>query len=365
MAPTNQTKEKHNMCGIGGFSLSKQSKINPRKVGHALLTEMETRGSMASGYAWENGKSSGIFKRDIAGSKLNMWHMARNTKNAILHTRLATHGSVSVNENNHPVMSPNGKIALVHNGVIYNHSKVRGELPYQLPEVDTSVIPAILQKYGADKFSMLDGDAAVAWLDSGLRNQITVARISHSPLWVAQSKDGSFFFASTEHILCTALDRVGIDYEWVYEVAERKMFTVSDGVVTTFEDVAKLDPAYEEIYAPTSYSKYRHLTSGGKTGVWTSYGTGIEEYIPGDEDFDWIDRTPSNDDLATWGIKTFADFKACFSQVGDSFYDGNGEYIGDEEALMEEYEDFRYSKWQDSRYGPSEKDLWGRIDSWD
>jgi asparagine synthetase B (glutamine-hydrolysing) len=348
------------MCGIGGFSLSKQSKISPRKVAQALLTEMESRGSMASGYAWENGKSSGVFKRDIAGSKLNMWHMPRNAKNVILHTRLATHGSASVNANNHPVMSPNGNIALVHNGVIYNHSKVRGELPYQLPEVDTSVIPAILQKYGVDKFSMLDGDAAVAWLDSDLRNQITVARINHSPVWVAQSKDGSFFFASTEHILCTALERAKIEYDWVYEVGERKMFTVSEGVVTNFQDVVELDPAYEERYTPTYYDKYRHMTAGGSS--WESYGTGLDL---GDG---IIEYTPNHEDMSNWGINTFSDFRACFSEVGGVFYDGSGVMIGDIEQLMDEYEDFKYGAWLEThavgRSEPSEDELWGRVDDW-
>jgi len=350
------------MCGIGGFSLSKHSKINPRKVAQALLTEMESRGSMASGYAWENAKSSGVYKRDIAGSKLNMWHMPRNATNVILHTRLATHGSASVNANNHPVMSPNGNIALVHNGGIWNHTKVRGELPYKLPEVDTSVIPAILQKYGVDKFSMLDGDAAVAWLDSDVRNQITVARISHSPVWVAQSTDGSFFFASTEHILCTALERAKIEYEWVYEVGERKMFTVSHGVVTAFQDVAELDPAYEEIYTPSYYDKYRHMTSGMQPGnSWESYGTGIE--VNGVTEY-----TPNHEDMSGWGINTFSDFRACFSEVGGIFYDGNGDMIGDIEQLMDEYEDFKYSTWLEThamgRKDASEDELWGRIDDW-
>ena len=342
------------MCGIGGFSLSKHSKINPRKVAQALLTEMESRGSMASGYAWENAKSSGVYKRDIAGSKLNMWHMPRNATNVILHTRLATHGSASVNANNHPVMSPNGNIALVHNGVIWNHSKVRDELPYKLPEVDTSVIPAILQKYGVDKFSMLDGDAAVAWLDSDIRHQITVARINHSPVWVAQSVDGSFFFASTEHILCTALDRAKIDYEWVYEVGERKMFTVSYGVVTAFQDVAELDPAYEEIYTPTYYDKYRHMTAGNS---WEKYDNGIE-----------VDGVTEYEDMSGWGINTFADFRACFEEVNGVFFDGSGNMIGDIEQMMDEYDDFKYSNWLEThavgRKEPSEDELWGRVDDW-
>lgn len=363
------------MCGIGGFSLSKQSKINPRKLTRALLTEMEARGSMASGYAWESKKASGVYKKDVPGSKLSVWHMPHNARNAILHTRLATHGSASVNANNHPVMSPDGNIALVHNGVIWNHSRVRKELPYTLAEVDTSVIPAVLQKYGHDKFSMLDGDAAVAWMDSNVRNQIKVARISHSPLWVAQGVDGSFFFASTEHILMTALEKLKIDVEWSVDVLERKMFTVSEGVVTNFEDVVALDPAYEEVYSTSYYSNYRHMTAGGRgrSNIWDpTFDNDSWNENPNNNYSSYYhdanglqdEYNPSFEDMQRWGIKSLSDFKACFQNVAGMYFDNDGNEIGDDYDLEDLYEDFRYHQWQEETYN-KEKDLWGRIESWD
>jgi len=39
------------MCGIGGFSLVEGSRVNARKLSHALLSGLEKRGNQASGYA--------------------------------------------------------------------------------------------------------------------------------------------------------------------------------------------------------------------------------------------------------------------------------------------------------------------------
>ena len=252
------------MCGIGGFSLSTTSKINPRKLSNALLTEMDSRGNQASGYAYQSNNSSGFYKKSVAGSKLNLKGMSRGAKVAILHTRYATHGSINNNANNHPVQSPDSSISLVHNGVIYNHNMVRGELPYKLPEVDSSVIPAMLENFDRDfnKFSMLDGDASVAWLDEDEQLTLRVARISHSPLCVAQTADGSFIFASTENILLSALKRAGIKAIYIEDVLERRLLVVRGGRIDDLEILPELDPKYEDL-SYYNYSNYRSMTSGG------------------------------------------------------------------------------------------------------
>lgn len=260
------------MCGIGGFSLSNNSRINPRKISNALLTEMDVRGNQASGYAFQSKADSGVFKKDTAGSRLPLKGMSKSARSVILHTRYATHGTITNMANNHPVQSPDENIALVHNGVIYNHDLVRKSLDFMLPEVDTAVIPAILQQFDMDtnKFSMLDGDASVAWLDENDRGVLKVARISHSPLVVAQSKDGSFFFASTETILLNALKRAGIRPVYVETVPERTLMTVRAGRLDGVETLPDLDPAFED-RGWYNKSSYRGMTAGGHS---TSSGIG-------------------------------------------------------------------------------------------
>ena len=252
------------MCSIAGFSLSTSSKIQPRKLAKALLREMDVRGNQASGYAWQSSTGSGIYKRDVAGAQLSMKPMSRGTRVAVLHTRFATHGSITDNNNNHPVLSPDRSVALVHNGVIYNHKTVRGEIPHTLPEVDSSVIPALLQEFdrNTDSFDKLDGDASVAWLDDNDRLTLKVARISYSPLVIAMLADGSFVFASTELMLMLALDRLGIIPTYLETISERTLLTIENGSLVNVETLPDMNPKYEEKFVG-GYGGWRSMTSGG------------------------------------------------------------------------------------------------------
>lgn len=253
------------MCGIAGYSLSENSRIQPRKLAKALLTEIESRGNQASGYAWQSSTGSGIFKSDVRGSQLSMKPMSRGARVAVLHTRYATHGTITDNANNHPVLSPDKSVALVHNGVIYNHNTVRGEIPFKLPEVDSSVIPALLQTFMRDtqSFEKLDGDASVAWLDDNDRFTLNVARISYSPLCIAQVADGSFVFASTEALLLSALDRAGLQPVFLENVAEHTLLKVENGIVKAQEQLPTTKSEYVEKVS-YDYSGFRYMTAGGK-----------------------------------------------------------------------------------------------------
>lgn len=267
------------MCSIAGFSLSQNSTINPRKLSHALLVEMDVRGNQASGFAYQTSTTSGVYKKNVAGANLSVKRMSKGARLAVLHTRYATHGSAKVMENNHPVLSPDKSISLVHNGVIYNHDLVRTHLDGKLPEVDTSVIPAILEQFdrNTDRLDMLDGDASIAWLDESDRLTLKVARVSHSPLVIAQLVDGSFVFASTESILLNALKSVRLDVVYMENVPERVLMSITDGVLTDVEALPSLDPKFEEKFA-YDYRSYRGMTSGGyKFNDPKAYGSEIDQ----------------------------------------------------------------------------------------
>lgn len=333
------------MCGIGGFSLAQGSKINPRKLSNALLTGLETRGSQASGFAWQADRRTGYYKQDIAGSRLSLRSMPRATTTAILHTRLATHGSTKNNANNHPVMSPDQNIALVHNGVIYNHKRVRQELPFQLPEVDTSVIPAILQKYGFERFDMLDGDASVAWLDQRKAGMLHVGRFSHSPLVIAQLTDGSFVFASTEAILTKALKQLRLEDDFRYTVPEGQLYTVVSGIITATDKLPITSPQYEEKLSTYNYGKYRSATSGNAHAFqpdyeawdnysYSSYGDGLDADYQLAMDKD-VDRLQFE----------FEEFLGDYIEIDKFFYTYDGTLLGDIEYMSDLFESNRYRKY--------------------
>ena len=319
------------MCSIAGFSLSNNSRINPRKLAHALLVEMDVRGNQASGYAWQSSTGSGVFKKDVAGANLTTKQMSKGTRLAVLHTRYATHGSIKNMANNHPVLSPDKSVALVHNGVIYNHDIVRTVLSHDLPEVDTAVIPALLQEFDRDTahFDKLDGDASVAWLDDNDRLTLRVARVSHSPLCIAQLVDGSFVFASTESILLSALNYAGLDATYMENVPERVLMTVRDGVLTDVDALPALDPKYEQKYSYNT-SSYRNMTSGGH-----SAGSEIEQnsWMFGDNQSDWDYYYADQDSkLSEHG---YPEIDGYFVNEFGEYFDESGLFVGSIDDFME------------------------------
>jgi len=268
------------MCAIGGASFAPGSKVNRPRLVSALLREGEIRGDDAAGYAWvdEDG-SDGIYKKPVKGSVLNTSLVPATATSVIIHTRNGTHGSAQDNDNNHPVLSPSGNIRLVHNGVISNHDSVRqalGKEGKSLPDVDSSVIPAVIEKFGIDGTDLLRGYAAAAWFDRETGATIHLAKFHSSPVSYAYLKDGSFVFASTDAILAKALRSIGLEwigtYPAVFEtLREGDYIQLLDGQIIVEGDVD---------FGATDYSSYgwQNVTDGrGKAPASTS------AYTPGSQ----------------------------------------------------------------------------------
>jgi hypothetical protein len=251
---------------------------------------------MASGFAYQVGKSMGYYKQAVTGSRLSLKQMPKRAGNVILHTRLATHGSITDNRNNHPVLSPSQDIALVHNGVIYNHEEVRLKVTGELPDVDTSVIPAVIEQLGVNSLDVLDGDAAIAWFDRNDPETLHLARYQHSPLTICQVEDGSFVFASTQVLLDKALKRVGLKAIWYHTSVELEYYQVSNGVIHTKQEL----PAPKFTYNAYDYSYFRHQTAGAKSkssGVVTDirYYDAWDDYLDEDSTYFTVQKYDDSD----------------------------------------------------------------------
>lgn len=116
------------MCGLVGY-------IGNNAVAETLLNglkNLEYRGYDSAGIALNDNNAIDVFK---AKGKLNNLSTVlaenssklKNTHLGIGHIRWATHGKASI-ENAHPHLSNDGKLVLVHNGIIENYKSLRLEL---------------------------------------------------------------------------------------------------------------------------------------------------------------------------------------------------------------------------------------------
>jgi asparagine synthase (glutamine-hydrolysing) len=112
------------------------------------------------------------------------------------HTRLAI---VDLTANGRqPFVSADGSVAVVFNGEIYNHDKLRRQ--YRLPvtgRCDGAILPDLWRRLGTSTFAALRGMYAIAVYDAR-RRTVTLARdpFGIKPLYWAQLADGGLVFAS-------------------------------------------------------------------------------------------------------------------------------------------------------------------------
>lgn len=113
------------MCGIVGYT-------GPRQAFSIVLDglkRLEYRGYDSAGIALVQGNKLNVFKK--AGKVANLETAVSghdvSSHTAIGHTRWATHGEPS-DRNAHPHYTPDGQIAMIHNGIIENYQTIKNEL---------------------------------------------------------------------------------------------------------------------------------------------------------------------------------------------------------------------------------------------
>ena len=172
------------------------------------------------------------------------------------HTRWATHGAPS-DTNSHPHLSNNGKIAVVHNGIIENYDAIKTMLIEKgftfKSETDTEVFVNLVQ-YFMDLDSELSfpeavrsalnevyGAYAITVMHDDFPGLLVVARLG-SPLAIGLG-DNEYFIASD------ASPFVEFTKEAIY-LEEGHMATISlnDGVeIRSIKDNQKISPAVREL----------------------------------------------------------------------------------------------------------------------
>jgi len=133
------------------------------------------------------------------------------------HTRWATHGQVT-DKNAHPFISNNGKIAVVHNGIIENFQTLRAKLQKDgikfTSETDSETIPNLIQqnyngnllKAVQEALRQVIGTYALAVTCVDEPNKIVVAKRG-GPLVIGIA-DGAYYIASDVNAIVGNTSRV-------------------------------------------------------------------------------------------------------------------------------------------------------------
>ncbi|KDN19143.1 glutamine--fructose-6-phosphate transaminase (isomerizing) [Amycolatopsis rifamycinica] len=178
------------MCGIVGY-------IGGQNAAPILLeglTRLEYRGYDSAGIAVLGAKGGAQVHR-VVGRVRNLAAALPKRlagKAGIGHTRWATHGPAS-EANAHPHTSEDGRICVVHNGIIDNADTLRAQLADAgvtlTSETDTEVLAHLIARSGAETLedavvaavSRVTGTYAIAVTDSAHPDRLVIAR-NGSPL---------------------------------------------------------------------------------------------------------------------------------------------------------------------------------------
>ncbi len=137
------------MCGIVGYIGSQEAPA----VILSGLKRLEYRGYDSAGIAVLTQNGQVALRRDV-GKLGNLERMLYESPLhghiGIGHTRWATHGAPS-QRNAHPHVSMNGRIVVVHNGIVENFLALRDELEAEgvqfASDTDTEVIAQLIERY--------------------------------------------------------------------------------------------------------------------------------------------------------------------------------------------------------------------------
>ncbi len=193
------------MCGIVGY-------IGNNAVEEILLSglkNLEYRGYDSAGIALNDNQGIDVFrakgKLNNLAEVLNFKHLeTKHISQGIGHIRWATHGKATI-ENAHPHLSNDGKLVLVHNGIIENYKELKDELISQgfhfFSQTDTEAIVHLIDREYKKTFSleqavikaiaMLKGAFALCIMHHNEPDKIIAVR-KNAPLIIGLGKNENF-----------------------------------------------------------------------------------------------------------------------------------------------------------------------------
>jgi glucosamine 6-phosphate synthetase-like amidotransferase/phosphosugar isomerase protein len=229
------------VCGIAGYSLSRESGVDPTLAAQTLMAAISERGSDAAGYCFRGPELPlSVHKRRAGASKLlDEIAIPSGATQVLVHVRDYTKGHPSLDANNHPVR--HGSVVGIHNGVIRNDEEIFARYGFERAEpemtVDSEAIFALAEHAHESSYTgalaELYGSMATAWLDERESDVLFIARGIGRPLWLGEGRR-ELFFASTRGALELVESYAGLRLR-KREVPEGTIVAAVDGKLASRE----------------------------------------------------------------------------------------------------------------------------------
>ena len=194
------------MCGIVGY-------VGPKDAYPIIikgLKRLEYRGYDSAGVSIGHDTGITTLKQKGKVSDLEAYSSAKNTAGSIGigHTRWATHG-VPNQVNSHPHKSGDGKLSMIHNGIIENYASLKTALEAKghtfKSDTDTEVLIHLIEDIkNHENVSLFEsvrialnevvGAYAIVVMEEGITNEFIAAR-KGSPLVIGVGRD-EYYIAS-------------------------------------------------------------------------------------------------------------------------------------------------------------------------
>lgn len=258
------------MCGISGFYSLNDHSLDLK----SSLNKIQHRGPDSTGFKLMN--YNNLYKIGLGHNRLSVLDLSENGRQ--------------------PMISDDGKITMVFNGEIYNHSDLRKRLiGYSFKSSsDSEVLLEYYRQFGTDGFSDLRGMFAAVFYESDTGNLILLRdQIGVKPIYFAKNESGFYFSSEIKGILPFIGEALNLDCDalfdflscgFVYEpyTGLKNIQKIPSGCFAVINSCNILIKKYFDIEAETRESEYsssliarsinRQLESDAKLGVFYSGG---------------------------------------------------------------------------------------------
>lgn len=235
------------MCGIFGLLSNNSDVINQI---YNSLEKLEYRGYDSCGVAYFD-EENNIQRSRTVGNVSNLKEVIdinlslnKSCNVGIGHTRWATHGSPTVN-NAHPHISLDGKVCIVHNGIIENYKDLKKEIDLNLDNdegyTDTEVLANYLSYHWNDlnrALFKLKGTFGIVIMHSDYPEQLIVVR-KGSPIIISKYENN--FYVSSD---CNAFPEY---LKSVIYLEDNEIAFLSPGNINIFNFIQKENKNIQDV----------------------------------------------------------------------------------------------------------------------